>query len=294
MPVPSDFDMRRPSAACTVEWMTTSENGPRQELEPIIIIRATHRLMISRAVRATCRVERAQVRGVSSGQPSVANGQSADENQVSSTSGSRSSCSMPQSGSASARSPATIVVADSQYHTGSWWPHQSWRETHHGRMASIQPKKMRSAPFGWKRTLPVAHGGDGRRGELLHAAEPLQRDERLDAGAERSQWPTECTVRLLLAQQAALAQVLDHLLLGLGHRQTRVALARLVGHVPVEADHGDLGEAVAAPDLEVVRVVARGDLERAGAEGEVDVVVGHDRHVALGQRHDRALADQGR
>ena len=54
MPVPSDFDMRRPSAARIVEWMTTSVNGisPMNSM-PIISIRATHRLMISRAVVST-------------------------------------------------------------------------------------------------------------------------------------------------------------------------------------------------------------------------------------------------
>ncbi len=54
MPVPSDFDIRRPSAACTTEWMTTSKKGcsPRNSF-PIIIMRATQRLMISRAVQST-------------------------------------------------------------------------------------------------------------------------------------------------------------------------------------------------------------------------------------------------
>ena len=35
MPLPSDFDMRRPSGASTVGWMTTSSNGPlAEQLEP--------------------------------------------------------------------------------------------------------------------------------------------------------------------------------------------------------------------------------------------------------------------
>ena len=56
--------------------------------------------------------------GVSSGQPSVANGHKPDENQVSSTSGSRSQ-----------PSPAGALSAtwtsSPRYQTGSWWPHQS-------------------------------------------------------------------------------------------------------------------------------------------------------------------------
>ena len=50
MPVPSDFDIRRPSAAWIVEWMYTSVNGmsPANSM-PVKIIRATQRLMMSRA-----------------------------------------------------------------------------------------------------------------------------------------------------------------------------------------------------------------------------------------------------
>ena len=51
MPVPSDFDIRRPSGARTVEWMTTSVNGtsPSSSI-PEKIIRFSQRRMISRAV----------------------------------------------------------------------------------------------------------------------------------------------------------------------------------------------------------------------------------------------------
>ena len=54
MPVPSDLDIRRPSAAWMVEWIKTSVNGisPMNSI-PIIIIRATQRLMMSRAVEST-------------------------------------------------------------------------------------------------------------------------------------------------------------------------------------------------------------------------------------------------
>ena len=56
----------------------------------------------------------------------------------------------------------------------------------------------------------------------------------------------------------------------------------------------DLLEPVAAPDLEVVRVVAGRDLERAGAELGVDVLVGDDRQPPAHERQDRRLADQAR
>ena len=102
MPVPSDFDMRRPSAAWIVEWMYTSVKGmsPANSM-PVKIIRATQRLMMSRAVESTLPGYHVRSSGVSSGQPSVANGHSADENHVSSTS---VDCSQP---SPSGRSACT-------------------------------------------------------------------------------------------------------------------------------------------------------------------------------------------
>ena len=46
--------MRRPSGACTTEWMYTSRNGTSPMYSrPIITMRATHRKMISRAVDST-------------------------------------------------------------------------------------------------------------------------------------------------------------------------------------------------------------------------------------------------
>ncbi len=92
IPVPRLFDIRRPSGAWITEWMFTSENGISPvNSSPIITIRATHKKMMSRAVESTSVGYQARISGVSSGQPSVANGQSAEENHVSSTSSSRRS-----------------------------------------------------------------------------------------------------------------------------------------------------------------------------------------------------------
>ncbi len=97
---------------------------------------------------------------------------------------------------------------------------------------------------------------------------------------------------LLLAQEAPLAQVGDDELVRLVGGQTGVALAGSPGHAAVEADHRDLLEPVAARDLEVVRIVPRRHLERAGADCGIDVLVADDRHLALDQRHDRTPADE--
>ena len=75
---------------------------------------------------------------MSSGQPSVENGQSPEENQVSSTS---SSCctAPPHPGHRSISVRETWVAAQvGQYHTGIRCPHQSWREIGQSRMFSIQ------------------------------------------------------------------------------------------------------------------------------------------------------------
>src|SRR5690606_25344146 len=56
--------------------------------------------------------------------------------------------------------------------------------------------------------------------------------------------------------------------------------------------HGDGGQAVPLADLEVVRVVGRGDLDGARAELRVDVVVGDDGDAAAGERQLDLPADQ--
>lgn len=61
---------------------------------------------------------------------------------------------------------------------------------------------------------------------------------------------------------------------------------------PALVEHGEVGQPVPAADLEVVRVVGRGDLDRAGAELRVDVLVGDDRDTAAGQRQLDLGADE--
>jgi len=113
------------------------------------------------------------------------------------------------------------------------------------------------------RDAPVAHDVDRRRGELVHPHEPLQRDERLDALARAVAERDRVRVQLGVADQALVAQRGDHALLRLVDAQARVLGAGGRGHAAVLADDADLLEAVAAPDLEVVRVVARRDLQGA-------------------------------
>ena len=78
--------------------------------------------------------------GVESGQPIVENGHSAEENQVSRTSG---SCSQP-SGGVSSGPQQTISRLPSAsagpYQIGMRWPHHSWREIVQSCMSSTQSK----------------------------------------------------------------------------------------------------------------------------------------------------------
>ena len=95
-------------------------------------------------------------------------------------------------------------------------------------------------------------------------------------------------VALALHEQVALAAPVEDPLVGLLLRQPG-ELAGLVVHPPVGADHHRLGQAVVAADLEVDRVVAGRDLQRAGAELGLDPLVGDHRHAPLDERDDRLL-----
>ena len=150
MPVPRLFDMRRPSAASTVEWMITSVNGTSPtQLEP----RPDHPVLPEADDLARGRVDVAGVvaasSGVCSGQPSVAYGHSAEENQVSSTSGSRSSSVEPHSAHASGAGHAQVTWPSGQYQSGSWCPHQSWREMFQSGISSSERIANWCCDSGW-------------------------------------------------------------------------------------------------------------------------------------------------
>ncbi len=96
-------------------------------------------------------------------------------------------------------------------------------------------------------------------------------------------------VRLPLLELVVLTQPGEDPLLGLFLREPR-EFARLVVHAAVRADHGRLGQPVVAADVEVELVVARGDLERTGAEADLHTLVGDHRHAPLDPRHDHLAA----
>ncbi len=99
------------------------------------------------------------------------------------------------------------------------------------------------------------------------------------------------SVVLALDELTALLDPGDDGGVGLGLGQA-LEIAGLVVHPAVEPDHHRLGEPVVATDLEVQRIVAGRDLERARAERRLDTLVRDHRHAALDVRDDDLAADR--
>jgi len=133
----------------------------------------------------------------------------------------------------------------------------------------------------------------GGLGQRLHLDEPLQRQPRLDDRAAPAAVPDRVDVRPdLLNDPALLAQGVEDRGPGLEPVQ---ALERAVcGDDAALVHDGQARQRVAAADLEVVRVVRRGDLDRAGAELRVHVRVGHHGDAPAGQWQLDLAPDQVR
>ena len=128
-------------------------------------------------------------------------------------------------------------------------------------------------------------------GERRHLDEPLCRGHRLNGGAAAVAGAYVVLVVLNLDQPAAFLKVLYNRLAALVAVHALVLAAVCVdGRVLVE--HEDLLEVVALTHLEVVRVVARRNLNTAGAELHVNVLVTENRNLAVHDREDAGLADE--
>jgi len=99
--------------------------------------------------------------------------------------------------------------------------------------------------------------------------------------------------RLDLDQQPERLQFLHDLLAAFLARHPGEPAGVFV-HRAVVVQHAQDRQVVALRDLEVVRVVRRGHLDRAGAELEVGVFVGDDRKLAVHQRQRDRLSDHMR
>ena len=129
-------------------------------------------------------------------------------------------------------------------------------------------------------------------GEAFHAHEPLVGEHRLDHRVGAVAARDHQLVRLGRDQQAFCLQFVEQLLPRVVAVQPLVFGRAEVVHFGVERQHADRHQLVALADLPVVEVVRRGDLDHAGAEFAVDIVVGDDGDAALGDRQAHVLADQ--
>ena len=116
---------------------------------------------------------------------------------------------------------------------------------------------------------------DGRFGQGLHFDEPLLAGERLDDGLAALAVTDGVGIGFDLVQQPFFFQVRDDLLAAVEAVHALIGPGVLV-HGGVGVQDIDQGQVVPLGDLEVHRVVGRGDLDRAGAEGRVDGFVGDD------------------
>ncbi len=98
-------------------------------------------------------------------------------------------------------------------------------------------------------------------------------------------------VRLLAEQLAVRLELGDDPLPRLRRGQPDVVAGLLV-HGAVEAHHRDRRQIVSLADLEVGRIVRRGDLDRARTEAGIDRVVGDDNAAPIDVRDQNVLAHQ--
>ena len=140
----------------------------------------------------------------------------------------------------------------------------------------------------------VLDRGDRGIRELAHVAEPLERQQRLDAFAASVRERDVVGVLDLAAHSIDRAQVGDDLGAAFQRRQPGVPLAGKRRHATVLADDAELVQAVSARDLEVVGVVCGRHLERTRAERRIHVLVGNDRKLPPDQRQRHRAADQVR
>ena len=139
---------------------------------------------------------------------------------------------------------------------------------------------------------PLLHHFDGAVGQRLDLHEPLRRKPRLDDGLAAAALAQRDHVVFRADQEAALLQVFQHFLPRLEAVETLVRAGVLV-HLRDFVHHVDLRQVVAQAGLEVVGIVRRRDLHRAGAElGIGEDVVGDDRDLAIHQRQQHFLAVQ--
>ena len=139
--------------------------------------------------------------------------------------------------------------------------------------------------------LPLLHHPDGLLSQRLHLDEPLGGDDGLHVVVTAVAGAHIVAVRLGLDQIALLLQILYNGLAALIAVHALVLAAVGVDHTVVIQDPDGL-QVVAQAHLEVVGVVCRGHLHRAGAEAQLHILVGHNGDLTVHNGQDTGLAHQ--
>ena len=131
---------------------------------------------------------------------------------------------------------------------------------------------------------PVAPGGQRRLGQRLHPDEPLIGEPGLHHGIAAVAVADGVAVALDSLHRSELLQRGHYFLPGFVAVEPPELFGYLVVHPGVVGHDVERLEPVPAGDLEVHRIVGRGQLHGAGAEGGVHRLVEHDRDPAADQR----------
>ena len=280
MPVPRLFDIRPPVGACTSEWMTTSRNGTSPiSSSPEKIIRFSQSRMMSRAVVfKIAGVERPQVVGVvrpaerrerpeRRREPRVEDVLAAHELGASRTPRRLGGVSW------------TVTCPSGHSQTGSWCPHQIWREMFQSgavlervdrepvlRLRVEANAAGRAAPRAPASSAPPSSTTTEARSAARSATCSGRRARPCDGSDSRfSSWSCSRSQSRMRSSASSCVRPAS---------SPASAFMRPSGPITVSS-----GQPVSAADLVVVRVVARRDLERAGPELELDALVGDHRHA---------------
>ena len=139
--------------------------------------------------------------------------------------------------------------------------------------------------------VAVLNGIDGRLCEGLHFDKPLRGNARLHNGAAAIAGADVVLDRLNFNEEACFVEILDNLLSGLERRHTGVFATIFVDDTAIVHDVDD-GQIMAQANLEVVRVMCRGDLHNAGTEVLLHVAIGNDRDFFIDERQNDRFADE--
>ena len=139
---------------------------------------------------------------------------------------------------------------------------------------------------------PVLYRFDRGLGESLGIDVPLVGQPRLDDRARAVAVGHGVDVRLHLFDQALGLQIGEHARTRLHPVEAAIGLRRGVVDPGLGVEHVDDVEVVAAAHLEIVEVVGRGDLHRAGPLFGIGVFVGDDGQASADKRQQGVAADE--